>query len=132
MKSIEAILALWPSMAELGRDLGVPYATVAAWKQRGSIPVAHWRGLTDAARSRGLRDVTSELLVELHDPQGEQVGRELREPATAASYDAQQPRESSAEMGQFSRWKRLRRTHFTTLGEIVDHVSALRSEWDRR
>jgi hypothetical protein len=34
--------------------------------------------------------------------------------------------------GQFSRWKPLRRTHFASTEEIVDHVRALREEWDRR
>ena len=64
MKGIDRILRLWPSIADLGRDLGVPYPTVAAWKQRGSIPVAYWRALIDAARRPGGRAITSALLVE--------------------------------------------------------------------
>ena len=132
MRSIDDILTLWPSMADLGRDLGVPYSTVAAWKQRGSIPVTYWRGLTDAARSRGLRDVTSELLVELHDPKAAGSGSGLSEPSEAAKCDGLPAKAGAAEAGQFSTWKPLRRTHFASTEEIVDHVRALRSEWDRR
>lgn len=132
MKSIDAVLALWPSMADLGRDLGVPYSTVAAWKQRGSIPVSYWRGLTDAARSRGLHDVTSELLVDLHDPQDAEASSGLREPALTAPYHAPMAVARSPQGGQFSQWKGLRRSHFATSEEIAEHVQALRSEWDRR
>ncbi len=131
MKGVEEILALWPSNADLGRDLGVPYPTVAAWKQRGSIPVAYWRNLIDAARSRGLRGVTSELLVELHDPRGEESPVGFTEPATTEG-DLTAPAKADAEAGQFSRWKALRRSHFATADEIVEHVQTLRSEWDRR
>jgi hypothetical protein len=132
MKSIDDILSLWPSVADLGRDLCVPYSTVAAWKQRGSIPVTYWRGLTDAARSRGLRGVTSELLVELHDPKATGTGSGPSDPAAAPEYDVLPRKAGAAEAGQFSTWKPLRRSHFTTSEEIVEHVQALRSEWDRR
>ena len=131
MKGIDRILRLWPSIADLGRDLGVPYPTVAAWKQRGSIPVAYWRALIDAARSRGLREITSELLVELHDSNAEEAASGFAEPATTAG-DLTAPAKASAAAGQFSRWKALRRSHFAAADEIVEHVEALRSEWDRR
>lgn len=132
MKGIDQILALWPSLAEVGRDLGVPYSTVAAWKQRGSIPVAYWRALTEAARVRGLREVTSGLLVELHDPRGAEAPAGLAEPAPATAGEVHAPATTSPDAGQFSRWKPLRRAHFATTEEIGEHVQALRSEWDRR
>lgn len=132
MNSVDDILALWPSMADLGRDLGVPYSTVTAWKQRGSIPVTHWRALIEAARSRRLRDVTSELLVELHDPVVAGSADGLAERAPPVRGDASAPAETTAGAGQFSRWKPLRRSHFATAEEINDHIQALRSEWDRR
>jgi hypothetical protein len=109
MNSIDKVLGQWPSMADLGRDLGVPYSTVAAWKQRGSIPVSYWRGLTDAARSPA-------GLAEHAAPD--------REPAPSFA--------AGAASGHFSRWKHLRRSHFASMEEIVDHVRALRDEWDRR
>lgn len=39
---------------------------------------------------------------------------------------------SSSGAGHFSRWQHLRRNHFDTPEEIVDHIRALRDEWDRR
>jgi len=132
MKSIGELFDIWPSMADMGRDLDLPYPTVAAWKQRGSIPVAYWRGIIAAARSRGHRDVNGDLLVALHDDAasaGSQPGFSEEAPGVTAVL---KPDENQASQGQFSRWKHLRRSHFTTTEEIVDHISALRSEWDRR
>lgn len=132
MNSVDDITGLWPSMAELGRDLGVPYSTVAAWKQRGSIPVAYWRDLVRAAGQRGYRAVTADLLIEAHDKTTDTpVQGGFAEDAVPVGGEPQTPIEGSGE-GQFSRWKPLRRTHFTTTEEIAEHVRALRSEWDRR
>ena len=50
---MEQIIALWPSMSDLAADLGKPYSTVAAWKQRGSIPAAYDFDLIAAADRRG-------------------------------------------------------------------------------
>ena len=129
MHSVGEIIGLWPSMADLGRDLGLPYSTVAAWKQRESIPIAYWRALVGAARQRGLRQVTADLLIEAHDQTlaGRPPGGLAEEAATAAPEPP-----VDAESGQFSRWKPLRRTHFATGEEVAEHVRALRSEWDRR
>ena len=81
--------------------------------------------------SRGLREITSELLVELHDSNAEEAASGFAEPATTAG-DLTAPAKASAAAGQFSRWKALRRSHFAAADEIVEHVQALRSEWDRR
>lgn len=51
--SMENILHIWPSMAELAADLGKPYQTVAAWKQRGRIPADYDLRLIEAAKKRG-------------------------------------------------------------------------------
>lgn len=58
---MEHILTLWPSMAELADDLGKPYPTVAAWKQRGSIPARYDLDLIRAATARG-KSLTLEQL----------------------------------------------------------------------
>lgn len=50
---MERILKLWPSLVALSDDLGKPYPTVAAWKQRGNIPAKYDLALVRAARSRG-------------------------------------------------------------------------------
>lgn len=133
MKRVDDIIGLWPSIADLGRDLGLPYSTVAAWKQRGSIPVSYWRELVRAARHRKLHGVTAELLVDAHDhvtAVQDQGGFNDEAPPTVE--ERQLPNMNGKDTGHFSRWKSLRRAHFASAEEITDHVQALRSEWDRR
>ncbi|MBN8189518.1 hypothetical protein JF540_22795 [Salipiger thiooxidans] len=60
---MEHIAHIWPTMADLAADLGKPYSTVAAWKQRGSIPAKYDLPLIRAARARG-KDLTLEVLAE--------------------------------------------------------------------
>jgi len=131
MKSIDQIIELWPSMADLGRDLDLPYSTVAAWKRRGSIPVNYWRDLIAAAHGRGFAAVTSEMLIEAHDTPGIASPPGFAEEARPTPIE-QEAASADEDNGQFSRWKRLRRSHFISMEEAVDHVRALRSEWDRR
>src|SRR3954469_23435268 len=66
MQTVAEIFSAWPSDAELGRDIGVPYPTLSAWKQRGSIPPAYWRDIIRAARRRGHPEITADLLADLH------------------------------------------------------------------
>ena len=53
MTAMDNILSLWPNLAELSKDIDVPYQTVAAWKQRGSIPAKYDIDIVDAAARRG-------------------------------------------------------------------------------
>ena len=128
MHSVVEIFALWPADAELGRDIGVPYPTVSAWKQRGSIPAAYWRDVVGAARRRGHLEITADLLAELHSrkPAGDAAG------ASAGEGDMPAARPGQAECGHFSQWKHLRRGHYALREQIAAHVGALREEWDRR
>ncbi|WP_366656586.1 carph-isopro domain-containing protein [Fodinicurvata sp. EGI_FJ10296] len=48
------IINLWPSAADLARDIGVPYQTVAAWRRRNSIPPRHWQSIISAGSRRGV------------------------------------------------------------------------------
>ncbi|MEB3419932.1 hypothetical protein ACFSDD_11170 [Salipiger marinus] len=50
---MDHITHIWPTMADLASDLGKPYSTVAAWKQRGSIPAKYDMSLIRAAKARG-------------------------------------------------------------------------------
>jgi hypothetical protein len=58
---MERILGIWPTLSALAADLKLPYPTVAAWRQRGSIPAKHDLDLIEAAKLRGhelsLRDL---------------------------------------------------------------------------
>ncbi len=58
---------IWPTMAELAADLGVPYSTVAAWKQRGRIPAERDADLVRAAAARGA-SLTFEDLMKARPP----------------------------------------------------------------
>lgn len=64
---------------------------------------------------RDLRDVTP---VTVSVEQDEPRMHALRSPEVSA--------------GHFSRWRHLRRREFESSEEIIDHVRALRDEWDRR
>ena len=134
MKRISELFAVWPSDADLGRDIGIPYPTVSAWKQRGSIPAAYWRDIIRAARRRGHVEVTADLLVDLHarQTQTEISGFGEEEPAFASSPNIGEPQSDAAGVGHFTRFKHLRRSHFASAAEISAHISALRDEWDRR
>jgi hypothetical protein len=52
MTVMEKLLQIWPTTAALAQDLGLPYQTVAAWKDRG-IPARRAPAIVHAARSRG-------------------------------------------------------------------------------
>jgi hypothetical protein len=140
MQNVSDIFAAWPSDAEFGRDIGVPYPTVSAWKQRASIPATYWWHIIRAAAQRGHPEITADLLVRLHArkasnglPSGfaEEEG-----PSTIAGSVEPLKMEPSPDngtaTGHFSRWKHLRRANFVSSGEIAAHVRALREEWERR
>lgn len=126
MPSVAEIFDLWPTDADLGRDIGISYPTVSAWKQRGSIPASYWRDIVRAARRRGINQVTADLLAEIHARQDAEAPE--AEPLAAPPVPAPQPTAD----GHFSRFAHLRRSRFASTEEIVDHVRALREEWDRR
>ena len=138
MRNVEELCNLWPSDAELARDLGVPYPTVAAWKQRGSIPAPYWRQLVRAAKVRHLSQVTADLLADLHarkDAGASAPGFAEEEapsfmPSTAVTDETNGSARRAA--GHFSRFKHLRRAHFRSAEEIEDHIRALREEWSHR
>ena len=138
MQNVENICDLWPSDADLARDMQIPYSTVAAWKQRDSIPAGYWRDLVRAAKVRGLPQVTTDLLAELHarnDSKSVAGGFAENEAASyRSSADAtnQTIRPTASEMGHFTRFKHLRRSNFASAEEVADHVRALRDEWDHR
>lgn len=67
---MEHIKRIWPKTADLAHDLGVPYTTAAAWKQRGSIPAKHFAAMIVAAQARG-ESLTFEMLhADMSNPVG--------------------------------------------------------------
>jgi hypothetical protein len=140
MQDVAEIFAAWPSDAELGRDIGVPYPTISAWKQRASIPAAYWWDIVRAAMRRGHFEITAEVLARLHSrkpnngrPSG--FAEDGVHSAIAGAGKLTQIECASHEgiaTGHFSRWKQLRRANFASPDEISAHINALREEWDRR
>ena len=140
MQNVADIFAAWPSDAEFGRDIGVPYPTVSAWKLRASIPAAYWWHVIRAAAQRGHSEITAELLARLHAHKasnGRPSGFTAEEGTPTivgpmATSEIEDSPNDSTNAGQFTRWKHLRRTNFVSPGNIVAHLRALRGEWDRR
>jgi hypothetical protein len=138
MQNVADIFAIWPSDADLARDIGLSYSTVAAWKQRGSIPVAYWLPVIHAARKRRHPEITADLLLELHAHGSKNSPVGLAENDT--SYQA--PDDASADhgdgraevrfTGHFSRHRHIRRDRFKTAEAIEEHIRALREEWSHR
>jgi hypothetical protein len=136
MHNVADIFAFWPSDADLARDINVPYPTVSAWKQRGSIPPGHWRAIILAARRRGFREITADLLLSAHTPASDEKapGFQEEEPDTFVTEDASAGANEPERLGDghFSRHKHVRRHRFRSAEEIEDHIRALREEWSHR
>jgi hypothetical protein len=140
MQTVAEVIAVWPTAAELARDLGVPYPTVAAWRQRGSIRPEYWHDIVRAAQRRGHPEITAELLVRIHARKPGRVrptGFAEEEPSrphprTAGGTIPAAGASPAIGIGHFSRFKHLRRAHFASSEEIVAHIRALRDEWDRQ
>jgi hypothetical protein len=136
MQNVADIFAAWPSDADLARDIGLSYPTVASWKQRGSIPVAYWRPIILAACKRRHPEITASLLLELHSRSSDRGGFAEAD----GTYEAQaeigadthgdEPRSKAT--GHFSRHKHIRRNRYRTAEEIEEHIQALREEWSHR
>lgn len=46
----------------LSAALGVPYQTVASWKQRNRLPIAHWDATLAVAADKGIALTKADLL----------------------------------------------------------------------
>ena len=66
MHDLDDVFAAFGTIAEMAANLdGVPYQTVAAWKQRRSIPAKYFSRIAAAAQKRGADFVTLEFLLSL-------------------------------------------------------------------
>jgi len=62
--SFSEVIDLWPSIAELARDIGEPYETVRQWRLRDSVPSRAFVKITRAAARRDI-NVTGDDLIRL-------------------------------------------------------------------
>jgi hypothetical protein len=67
MPPIKQIFGIWSSLAEMARDLDLPYQTVAKWAQRERIPSESWAAVIEAARKAGHK-LTFEQLAAANPP----------------------------------------------------------------
>lgn len=65
MDSFNALIALWPSVADFARDMGVGYTRAQKWQTRNSIPAGQWARLLEVAHRRGFWQITPAVLVDL-------------------------------------------------------------------
>lgn len=61
--SFAALMAFWPTLADLAADLGCPVGTVLSWSRRGVIPRSRWPDLLVAAARRRYRITEARLEV---------------------------------------------------------------------
>lgn len=67
MPAIHDIFKIWDPLADMARDLNLPYQTVAKWAQRERIPSESWQAVIEAAKRKG-RVVTLEQLANANPP----------------------------------------------------------------
>lgn len=60
----ELTTAIWPSIPEFARDVGLKASHVHTMRVRGRIPVEYWPAIIEAAQRRGF-DVTAEMLLKM-------------------------------------------------------------------
>ncbi len=131
--SIAQLFDIMGGTSAVARQLGVGASTASEIKRRGRIPSEYWRELIIAARMAGHPEVTADLLVDLHAREPRRAPAGLAEEERSFELpDAGRGDSEDKETGQFSRFKRLRRSHFGSLAEVNAHVGALRDEWERR
>ena len=118
MRSAAEIIDLWPSRADLARDLDVSYQTVSKWRLRRSIPPVYWKRLLISASTHAIPNVTAMALVDAHagSPQGEVLAETL---PVAPPIKAD---------GHFTRYRHLARPRFKSISDVNAHLATLRDE----
>lgn len=71
--TVAALVALWPSYEEMADDIGAKPHQPRDWARRGRINARYVDAVVQAARARGFRRITHELIVRLNA--GLPVGR---------------------------------------------------------
>lgn len=77
MRFVHDLMALWPSVSEFARDIGVKPSHAQTMKARGRIPVDYFEATVEAASRRGFAGVTYEALVRMHARQQPATSEEV-------------------------------------------------------
>lgn len=67
MPALQDIFGIWDSIADMARDLDLPYQQVAKWSQRERIPSEAWASVIAGAKTRG-KTLTFEKLAAANPP----------------------------------------------------------------
>lgn len=65
------VIALWPRIADLAKELGLPWDTVRQWRLIDSIPPMHWPAIVRASHVNAAQDekfprLTFEMMANLY------------------------------------------------------------------
>lgn len=66
MKNIKSLIQDMGGPSEVARALRKGPSTVSEMSRRGTIPPEYWREILNSAKDRGLKQVTADLLVDIH------------------------------------------------------------------
>lgn len=67
MPTFRDIIERWPSLGEYADEIGVRYVTAQVMKHRNKISSGHWKAVVSAAKRRGFKDITYDLLVDIEE-----------------------------------------------------------------
>lgn len=100
MSTVPDLIGKWPSVSEWARDLGLKRESHGTlMKMRGSIPVAYWQRMIEAAQARDIEGVTLEALAEAHTNKARTPA--CPEVAQTRSPSAKASAKSAGEQGEF-------------------------------
>lgn len=66
MNTVEDVFKKFEKTSAFADALGLKLSAASEMRRRSSIPVRYWPKLVDAARERGVSEITYEKLVEMH------------------------------------------------------------------
>ena len=78
MKTHSDVIALWPNVRALAKDVGSPTPTVRVWKRKERIPVIRYDDVLAAAAKRGFELTYGELV---------EAGRRPPQPTAGEPHD---------------------------------------------
>ena len=61
--SFADVVAKWPTVAEMSRDMQLEYDTIRKWKERDNIPATNWFELLRAAKRRKIALSAEDLIL---------------------------------------------------------------------
>lgn len=66
MRTVEQVIALWPTVPDFARDIGITPKHAQTMRARESIPPGYWLDVVRAATERGFKGVSLEVLARIH------------------------------------------------------------------